>query len=75
MTDKKAHIITVSNEKGGTGKSTVSMHLAVTLMQEKFKVAVIDMDGRQGTLSRYIENRINFAKQNKINLINFRFIF
>ena len=69
MIDKKAHIITVSNEKGGTGKSTVSMHLAVTLMQEKFKVAVIDMDGRQGTLSRYVENRINFAKQNNINLI------
>jgi chromosome partitioning protein len=69
MMDKKAHIITVSNEKGGTGKSTVSMHLAVTLMQEKFKVAVIDMDGRQGTLSRYVENRINFAKQNNINLI------
>jgi ribose-phosphate pyrophosphokinase len=69
MMDKKAHIITVSNEKGGTGKSTVSMHLAVTLMQEKFKVAVIDMDGRQGTLSRYVENRINFAKQNNIDVV------
>ena len=69
MMDKKAHIITVSNEKGGTGKSTVSMHLAVTLMQEKFKVTVIDMDGRQGTLSRYVENRINFAKQNNIDVV------
>ncbi len=69
MTDKKAHIITVSNEKGGTGKSTLSMHLAILLMQEGFKVAVADMDGRQGTLSRYIENRRKFAVQNHINLI------
>ncbi len=69
MKEKKAHIITISNEKGGTGKSTVSMHLAVFLMQEGFKVAAVDMDGRQGTLSRYVENRKKFAIQNHINLI------
>lgn len=69
MIEKMAHIITVSNEKGGTGKSTISMHLAVLLMQEGFKVAVVDMDGRQGTLSRYIENRSKFAEQKHINLI------
>lgn len=69
MMEKKAHIITVSNEKGGTGKSTLSMHLAILLMQESFKVAVVDMDGRQGTLSRYIENRCKFARQNHLNLI------
>lgn len=67
MTDnnsKKAHIIVVSNEKGGTGKSTITMHLAVKLMQEGFKVATIDLDGRQGTLSKYIENRITFCQNN-----------
>ncbi len=69
MNNQKAHIITISNEKGGTGKSTVSMHLAVFLMQEGFKVAVVDMDGRQGTLSRYVENRRKFAIQNNLNLI------
>ena len=69
MNEKNAHIITISNEKGGTGKSTVSMHLAVFLMQEGFKVAVVDMDGRQGTLSKYVENRKKFAIQNHINLI------
>ena len=62
---KKAHIIVVSNEKGGTGKSTISMHLAIKLLQEGFSVATIDMDGRQGTLSRYIENRQNFCEKNK----------
>lgn len=69
MTEKNAHIIVVSNEKGGTGKSTISMHLAIKLMQEGFAVAVIDMDGRQGTLSRYVENRRNFCKTSGINLI------
>ena len=65
----KAHIITISNEKGGTGKSTISMHLAILLMQEGFKTAVVDMDGRQGTLSNYIKNRQSFSAQNHINLI------
>ena len=57
---KTAHIIVVSNEKGGTGKSTICMHLAIKLLQEGFTVATIDLDGRQGTLSKYIENRKNF---------------
>ncbi len=65
---KKAHIIVVSNEKGGTGKSTISMHLAIKLLQEGFSVATIDMDGRQGTLSRYLENRKNFCEKHKLDL-------
>ena len=64
----KAHIIVVGNEKGGTGKSTISMHLAVKLLQEKFKVAVIDLDGRQGSLSKYIANRRNYCAQHNILL-------
>ena len=60
-TQKSAHVIVVSNEKGGTGKSTISMHLAIKLLQEGFKVATVDLDGRQGTLSKYIENRKSFC--------------
>lgn len=66
--NKKAHIIVISNEKGGTGKSTLSMHLAIDLMQEGFKVACIDLDGRQGTLTKYIENRKKFCQHHQINL-------
>ena len=65
---KKAHTIVVSNEKGGTGKSTISMHLAVALEQEGFKVAVVDLDGRQGTLSKYIDNRNKFCRIKGIKL-------
>ncbi len=64
----KAHIIVVGNEKGGTGKSTVSMHLAVKLLQENFKVAIIDLDGRQGSLTKYIINRRNYCHQNNLIL-------
>lgn len=62
------HTIVISNEKGGTGKSTISMHLAVKLLNEGFSVVTVDMDGRQGTLSRYIENRKNFCKNQDLSL-------
>jgi len=52
-----AHVIVVGNEKGGSGKSTTSMHLAIALMMQGYSVATIDVDGRQGTLSRYVANR------------------
>jgi chromosome partitioning protein len=65
---KKPHIILVGNEKGGTGKSTVSMHIIVSLIQKGFYVGSIDLDGRQGTLTRYIENRVSYAKKHNIDI-------
>lgn len=67
-TSKRAHIIVVSNEKGGTGKSTICMHLAIKLLQEGFSVATIDLDGRQGTLTKYIENRKNYSSLRNLDL-------
>ena len=52
-----AHILVLGNEKGGTGKSTLAMHLVVGLMDNGKKVAVIDLDARQKSIARYIENR------------------
>jgi chromosome partitioning protein len=54
---KRARIIVVGNEKGGTGKSTVSMHLIVGLMGQGLSVGSIDLDARQATLTRYLQNR------------------
>lgn len=54
---ERAHVIVVGNEKGGTGKSTVSMHLIVSLLGRGLSVGSIDIDARQGTLTRYIQNR------------------
>ncbi len=64
----KPHIIVIGNEKGGTGKSTVTMHLISALLWQGFKVGSIDVDARQGTLSRYVENRRNKMKQTGISL-------
>lgn len=60
----KPHIVVLGNEKGGTGKSTISMHIIVNLLRSQYKVGTIDVDARQGSLSRYIENRTKFAQEN-----------
>lgn len=52
-----ARIIVVGNEKGGTGKSTVAMHLLMLLTRQGVRAAGLDLDARQATLSRYVENR------------------
>jgi len=58
-----AHVIVVGNEKGGTGKSTLAMHLAVALMNFGQRVATIDLDSRQKTFTHYVENRRSWAKR------------
>lgn len=67
-TEQTPFIIVLGNEKGGTGKSTVSMHVIVHLLRLGFQVGSIDVDARQGTLSRYVENRLDFCKANGITL-------
>jgi len=54
---RRAHIIVVGNQKGGAGKSTVAMHLIVALMRMGRRTGAIDLDTRQRSLTRYIENR------------------
>ena len=54
-------VIVFGNEKGGTGKSTLAMHAITHLLYEGLQVGCIDVDGRQGTLSRYIENRQRYV--------------
>ncbi len=55
-------VIVVANEKGGSGKSTVAMHIAVALARSGQRVATIDLDTRQQTFTRYIENRRDWAR-------------
>ncbi len=68
MCESLPKVIVVGNEKGGSGKSTLSFHFAVAYMYSGYKVATIDLDGRQGTLTHYIENRINFCKSKNMVL-------
>lgn len=52
-----AHTIVVGNEKGGAGKSTVSMHVATALARMGHRVGTLDLDLRQKSMGRYLENR------------------
>jgi chromosome partitioning protein len=54
---RPARMIVVGNEKGGSGKSTVAMHIAVALMKAHQTVATIDLDSRQRSLTHYVDNR------------------
>jgi chromosome partitioning protein len=58
---RPAHVIVVGNEKGGSGKSTVAMNIAVALLKSGKRVATVDLDARQKTLTAYIENRRAWA--------------
>jgi chromosome partitioning protein len=62
------HIIVLGNEKGGTGKSTLAMHIIVYLLELGKKIAVIDIDSRQKSITRYLENRHHFLLQNPLEL-------
>jgi chromosome partitioning protein len=55
-------VIVVANEKGGSGKSTVAMHVAIALLKSGQRVATIDLDTRQRSFTHYIENRRAWAK-------------
>ncbi|PLX29455.1 MAG: ATPase [Alphaproteobacteria bacterium] len=59
---QKPYIIVLGNEKGGTGKSTTAMHIITALLDMGYKVGSIDVDARQGTLTRYCHNREAYQK-------------
>jgi chromosome partitioning protein len=63
-----AHVIVLGNEKGGSGKSTTAMHVAVALMQAGQRVATIDLDSRQRTLTHYVDNRRAWSKRARLDL-------
>ena len=67
------HRIVFANEKGGTGKSTTAVHVAIALAYQGARVAALDLDPRQRTLHRYLENRAETERRRAIDLPNARF--
>jgi len=63
-----AHVIVLGNEKGGSGKSTTAMHVAVALLQAGQRVATIDLDSRQRSFTHYVENRRDWAARAGVKL-------
>jgi chromosome partitioning protein len=65
---RSAHVIVLGNEKGGSGKSTTAMHVAVALLQAGQRVATIDLDSRQKSFTHYIEHRRDWVERTRIKL-------
>jgi chromosome partitioning protein len=63
-----AHVVVLGNEKGGSGKSTAALHIAVALMKAGQRVATIDLDCRQQSFTRYINNRRAWARRTGLDL-------
>jgi chromosome partitioning protein len=57
------HVIVFANEKGGTGKSTTAVHVAIALAAKGARVACLDLDHRQRTVGRYLDNRAQTIKR------------
>lgn len=65
---RRAFCIAVGNQKGGTGKSTTAVHLAVGLVRRGQRVGCLDLDGEQGTFSHYLANRRAYAAKSGFDL-------
>lgn len=63
-----AHIIVVGNEKGGSGKSTTAMHVATALARMGHRVGGLDLDLRQKSFGRYVENRRAYLQRSGLSL-------
>src|SRR6266567_311032 len=54
---RSAFCVVLGNEKGGSGKSTVAMHIAVALLKAGQRVATIDLDSRQKSFTYCIARK------------------
>jgi len=63
-----AHVVVLGNEKGGSGKSTTAIHVAVALLNMGQRVATIDLDTRQRSFTHYVENRRAWAARAGLEL-------
>ena len=68
MSTKRPHVIVLGNEKGGSGKSTTAVHIAMALAASGLSVALADLDHRQKSTARYLENRRRWAEKNELHL-------
>lgn len=64
--NSQPHVIVIGNEKGGSGKTTTAMHIATYLLSLGKRVGTMDIDVRQRSFSRYVENRKNWIGRRTI---------
>lgn len=69
-----AQVLVFGNEKGGVGKTTCAINLIAVLLEEGKKIATIDIDCRQSSLTSYLENRKNYNQHNPDNQVLMPFL-
>ena len=69
LSNPKLHVIVIAHEKGGTGKSTTAVHTAIALATRGARVAAFDLDHRQRTMGRYLDNRAATVKRTGRELV------
>jgi chromosome partitioning protein len=65
-----AKVITVAQQKGGAGKTTIAAHLAIALTAAKKKVAVVDIDPQQSLTMWYRMREERFGDAGAGVLVN-----
>ncbi|MEO6717285.1 MAG: division plane positioning ATPase MipZ [Novosphingobium sp.] len=68
------HVIVFANQKGGVGKSTLAFHTAIAMADAGKKVAVIDLDHVQATLSGALISREATCRLLKVGLPTPRYV-
>ena len=68
MSGARAHIVVFGNEKGGSGKTTAAMHVAVALARLGKRIVLVDLDTRQKSLLRYVENRTQWSMKRGVDV-------
>jgi chromosome partitioning protein len=65
---ERPYFIVLGNEKGGSGKSTTSIHIIVSLLRAGYHVGAMDLDARQGTLAGTLSARRHFVQSKGVDL-------
>ena len=65
-------VISFSNQKGGSGKTTLSANIAVLWSNSGYKVAVIDADA-QNSLGQWLEARKKYYGEDDIGIKSYKF--
>tara|TARA_B100001250_G_scaffold404451_1_gene420460 strand:- start:151 stop:942 length:792 start_codon:yes stop_codon:yes gene_type:complete len=63
-----ARIVVFGNEKGGSGKSTTAIHILIALCYKKKRVGALDLDIRQKSLFRFLDNREKYCSTSNIQI-------